>query len=70
MGLTQDDFKISQDKLDELNAAIEQAVSGYFERNPDEDPPDGMSVTFNFAFGLGRDLDVLVVGQTISIELD
>lgn len=70
MGLTHDDFKIPQDKLNELNAAIEQAVSGYFARNPDEDPPDGMSVTFNFAFGLGRDLYVNVVGQTISIELD
>ncbi len=70
MGLTQDDFRIPQDKLNELNAAIEQAASGYFKRNPDEDPPDSMSVTFNFAFGLGRDLYVHVVGQTISIELD
>lgn len=70
MGLTQDDFRISQDKLDELNAAIEQAVSGYFERNPDEDPLDSMSVTFNFVFGFGRDLDVDVAGKTISVDLD
>lgn len=70
MGLKQDDFRIPQDKLDELNAAIAQAVSGYFDRNPDEDPLDGMSVTFNFAFGFGRDLDVLVAGKTISVELD
>jgi hypothetical protein len=70
MGLTQDDFRIPHDKLNELNASIEQAVSAHFARNPDEDPPDGMSVTFNFAFGFGRDLDVRVVGQTITIELD
>jgi hypothetical protein len=70
MALTQDDFKIPQDKLDELNVAIEQEVSGYFERNPDEDPLDGMSVTFNFAFGFGRDLDVHVAGKTISVDLD
>lgn len=70
MALTQDDFKIPQDKLDELNVAIEQAVSGYFDRNPDEDPLDGMSVTFNFAFGFGRDLDVHVAGKTISVDLD
>lgn len=70
MGLTQEDFRISQDKLNEMNAAINQAVSGYFERNPDEDPLDGMSVTFNFAFGFGRDLDVRVAGKTISFDLD
>ena len=70
MGLTQDDFRISQDKLDELNAAIKKAVSGYFERNPDEDPLDSMSVTFNFVFGFGRDLDVHGAGKTISVDLD
>lgn len=70
MGLTQEDFRISQEKLNEMNAAIKQAVSGYFERNPDEDPLDGMSVTFNFAFGFGRDLDVRVAGKTISFDLD
>jgi hypothetical protein len=29
-----------------------------------------MSVTFNFAFGFGRDLDVRVAGKTISVDLD
>jgi hypothetical protein len=70
MGLTQDDFKIPQEKLDELNAAIEQEVSGYFARNPDADPLDSMSVTFDFAFGFGRDLYVRVAGKTISVDLE
>ena len=70
MGLTQNDFKIPQEKLDELNAAIEQEVSGYFARNPDADPLDSMSVTFDFAFGFGRDLYVRVAGKTISVDLD
>jgi hypothetical protein len=70
MGLTQNDFKIPQDKLDELNASIERAVSDYFERNLNEDPLDSMSVTFNFVFGYGRDLDVDVAGKTISVDLD
>lgn len=69
MGLTQNDFKIAQDTLDELNATIERAVSDYYERNPNEDPLDSMSVTFNFVFGYGRDLDVHVAGKTISIDL-
>jgi hypothetical protein len=29
-----------------------------------------MSVTFNFVFGYGRDLDVHVAGKTISVDLD
>lgn len=70
MGLTQDDFKIPQDTLDELNAEIESAVSEFFLRNPNEDPLDGISVTFNFTFGYGRDLDVCIAGKTISFELD
>lgn len=70
MALTQDDFKIPQEKLDELNVAIEREVSGYFARNPDAEPLDGMLVVFNFAFGFGRDLDVHVAGKTISVDLD
>ena len=70
IGLTQNDFKIPQEKLDELNASIEQEVSGYFARNPDADPLDSMSVTFDFAFGFGRDLYVRVAGKTISVDLD
>lgn len=69
MGLTQNDFNIPQDTLDELNASSERAVSDYYERNPGEDPLDSMSVTFNFVFGFGRDLDVHVAGKTISIDL-
>lgn len=70
MGLTQDDFRIPQSKLDELNRAIEQAVSDYFARSPEADPLDGMSVIFNFAFGFGRELDAQVAGKIISVELD
>jgi len=70
MGLTQNDFKIPKDKLDELNASVERAVSDFFERNPDADPLDSMSVTFNFVFGYGRDLDAHVAGKTISVDLD
>lgn len=70
MALTQDDFKIPQEKLDELNAEIQRAVSDYFARSPAADPLDGMSVTFNFAFGFGRDLDAHVAGKTISVDLD
>lgn len=70
MALTQDDFKIPQEKLDELNAAIQRAVADYFARSPEADPLDGMSVTFNFAFGFGRDLDAHVAGKTISVDLD
>jgi hypothetical protein len=70
MALTQDDFKIPPDTLDKLNVAIERAVSDYFTRSPEADPLDGMSVTFNFAFGFGRDLDVHVAGKTISADLD
>lgn len=70
MALTQDDFKIPQEKLNELNAAIQRAVSDYFARSPEADPLDGMSVTFNFAFGFGRDLDAHVAGKIISVDLD
>ena len=70
IGLTQNDFKIPQEKLDELNASIEQEVSGYFVRNPDAYPLESMSVTFDFAFGFGRDLYVRVAGKTISVDLD
>jgi hypothetical protein len=70
MALTQSDFKIPQKQLDELNASIEREVSGYFARNPDADPLDSMSVTFNFVFGFGRDLNVCVAGKTISVDLD
>ena len=70
MGLTQNDFKIPKDKLDELNESVERAVSDFFERNPDADPLDSMSVTFNFVFGYGRDLDAHVAGKTISVDLD
>lgn len=70
MGLKQDDFKIPHEKLEELNAEIERVVADYFARNPDADPLDGMSVTFNFAFGFGRDLDAHVAGQLISVDLD
>lgn len=70
MALTQEDFKVPQDKLDELNAAIEQAVSDYFARSPEADPLDGISVTFNFAFGFGRELDAHVAGKIISVDLD
>lgn len=58
------------EKLDELNAAVESTVSEYFKRSPDTDPLDGMSVTVNFAFGLGRDLDAHAAGKTISVNLD
>ena len=70
MALTQQDFQVPQDKLDELNNEIEQAVSEYFKRSPEADPLDSMVVVFNFAFGLGRDLDVHVAGKTISVDLD
>jgi hypothetical protein len=70
MGLTQDDFRIPQEKLDELNIWIEQTVSDYFVRNPEADPLDSMTVTFNVAFGFGRELDVHVAGKTISVDLD
>lgn len=62
MALTQDDFKIPQDKLDEPNTAIERAMSDYFALSPEAGPVDGMSVTFNFAFGFGRELDAHVAG--------
>ena len=70
MGLKQDDFKIAQEKLEELNAEIERVVADYFARSPDADPLDGISVTFNFAFGFGRDLDAHVAGKIISVDLD
>ena len=70
MAPAQDDFKIPPEKLDELNAAVESTVSEYFKRSPDADPLDGISVTVNFAFGLGRDLDAHAAGKTISVNLD
>jgi hypothetical protein len=70
MALTQEDFTIPPEKLDELNASIQLAVSEYFSSSPEEDPLDAMSVTFNFIFGFGRDLDAQVAGKTISLDLD
>ena len=70
MALTLDDFKIPQEKLDELNVKIQHAVSDYFARSPEADPLDGISVTFNFAFGFGRELDAHVAGKIISVDLD
>lgn len=70
MALTQDDFKIPKTDLEELNEAIEQEVSDYYARSPEAEPLDGISVTFNFAFGLGRDLDAQVAGTIVSVDLD
>jgi hypothetical protein len=70
MALTHDDFGIPKDKLDELNAAIDFAVGEYFSKSPEAEPLDGMSVTFSYAFGFGRDVCVHIAGKTISIDLD
>lgn len=70
MALTQDAFTIPAETLDALNAAIEQAVSDYYRRSPDADPLDAMSVTFNFVFGWGRELNVYVAGKHLEFDLD
>ena len=70
MALKQDVFAIPQEKLDELNVEIQRAMSDYFARSPEADPLDGMSLTFNFAFGFGRELDAHVAGKIISVDLD
>ncbi|WP_044037366.1 hypothetical protein [Octadecabacter arcticus] len=70
MALKQDDFAIPQEKLDELNVEIQRAMSDYFARSPEAAPLDGMSLTFNFAFGFGRELDAHVAGKIISVDLD
>jgi 6-phosphogluconolactonase/glucosamine-6-phosphate isomerase/deaminase len=70
MGLAQNDFKIPEDTLDELNGSTERAMSDYFERNPNEDPLDSMSVTFKFIFGCRRVLDLHVAGKRISVDLN
>jgi hypothetical protein len=70
MGLTQKSFELSEEKLLEINQAIDERMKNFYENNPDEDPLDSMSVTFHFIFGVGRYLDIRTVGKSISVDLD
>lgn len=67
MALTRDQFSLTDEELKSINDAIAKRVSAIYENNPDEDPLDGVSVLFSFTPGLGRDVEVLLAGQQISI---
>jgi hypothetical protein len=62
MSLTRSDFDLTDDELKKLNSTIQKAVSDRLANSPDEDPPDALSVTFNFIFGVGRDLEINLAG--------
>lgn len=70
MGLTRSDLELTEAQLDRLNAAVSARLDAFFQENPEADPPDAMSVTFNFVFGFGRDLEVQVGGLNVPFDLD
>jgi hypothetical protein len=68
MGLTRNDFALTDDELNKLNAAVEATVSEFFRFAPTEDPLDGMSVIFTFVPGFGRSIEVDVAGRRIDVS--
>lgn len=69
MGLKHDDFQLTEEQLDRLNTAIDEQVAAFYHDNPDVDPPDAMTVRFNFVFGFGRSIDVRVGGLIVEVDL-
>ena len=69
VGLRLNNFRVSKDTLEQLKSDIERGVFEYFERNPDEEPLDSISVTFNFVVGFGRNLNVKVADKIFSFDL-
>lgn len=69
MGLSKSDLELSEAQLSRLNAAVAARMERFYRENPDEDPPDHMSVTFNFVFGFGRELEVSIGGIEVPFDL-
>lgn len=69
MGLKHDDLRLTDDQLKRLNDAIDEKTTTFHRANPDADPPDAMTVTFNFVFGWGRSIDVRIGGLSFEMDL-
>jgi hypothetical protein len=68
MGLTREDFALSDEELQKLNALVEATATKFHQDAPDEDPIDGMSVIFTFAPGFGRSIEIDLVGRRIDVS--
>lgn len=67
MGLTKEDFALTDEELGKLNAVVEATVTAFYEAAPEEDPLDGMSVIFTFAPGFGRSIEIDVAGRLLDV---
>ncbi len=70
MGLRKTDLELTEVQLDHINEAVSRRLDAFYRENPDADPPDSMSITFNFVFGLGRSVEVHVGGLEVPVSLD
>lgn len=68
MSLQRDDFMLTEEELQKLNALIRKTVNEIYEAAPEEDPLDGMSVIFTFTPGLGRSIEIDIAGRLIDID--
>lgn len=68
MGLTRDDFALTDEELKRLNAVIEDTVTAYFKAAPKEEPLDGMSVILTFVPGFGRSIEVEIAGRRVDVD--
>lgn len=69
MGLKRSDLDLNEIQIESINAAISARLERFYLENPEADPPESMSITFNFVFGLGRTLEVRVGDLDIPITL-
>ena len=67
MALTRNDFLLSDKDLEKLNGAIQKKVAELLAESAEEDPPDALSVTFNFVFGFGRNIEVSLAGTHLEL---
>lgn len=70
MALRKADLELTEVQVDRINEAIAHRLDAFYRDNPDADPPDSMSITFSFVFGLGRSVDVQVGGLEVPVNLD
>ena len=67
MALKQEHFALTDDELGKINAVIREATDAYDAHDPDADPPDQVTVWFEFAARRGRFVSVSIAGKHFDI---